>query len=112
MAVVSAANAVGVVGKYAADFGAAEAAYRRAMAAAEALAGADPLVRAGLLPNLGGLAHARGDAAGGIPLAEQGLALRAAALGDGHPDVAKDLNALGALYHPAARHRHAIAARL
>ncbi len=45
MAVVSAANALGVVGKYAADFGAAEAAYRRAMAAAEALAGADPLVR-------------------------------------------------------------------
>jgi len=107
MAVVSAANALGVVGKYAADFDAAEAAYRRAMAAADALADPDPLTRAGLLHNLGGLAHARGDAAAGIPLAEQGLALRAEALGDGHPDVAKDLNALGALYHLAGRDRDA-----
>src|SRR5229473_1178453 len=104
MAVVSAANALGVVGKYAADFGAAEAAYRRAVTALDGVGGADPLVRAGLLHNLGGLAHSRGDAAGGIPLAERGLALRAEALGDGHPDVAKDLNALGALYHLAGRY--------
>ena len=37
-AVVSAANALGVVYKYAADFDAAEGAYRRAMAAADSLA--------------------------------------------------------------------------
>src|SRR5215469_1132946 len=33
--------------------------------------------------------------------------LRAAALGGGHPDVARDLNALGALYHLAGRYRDA-----
>jgi tetratricopeptide (TPR) repeat protein len=102
-AVVSAANALGVVYKYAADFDAAEVAYRRAMAAAESAGDPDPLLEAGLLHNLGGLAHSRGDAAAGIPLAERGAALRSAALGPGHPDVARDLNALGALYHLAGR---------
>jgi len=101
--VVSAANALGVVYKYASDLDAAEVAYRRAVAAARGLADPDPLVEAGLLHNLGGLAHARGDAAGGIPLAERGAALRAEALGPDHPDVARDLNALGALYHLAGR---------
>jgi tetratricopeptide (TPR) repeat protein len=100
---VAAANALGVVYKYASDFDAAEAAYRRAVAAARGLADPDPLIEAGLLHNLGGLAHARGDAADGIPLAERGAALRAEALGPDHPDVARDLNALGALYHLAGR---------
>ena len=107
MAVVSAANALGVVGKYASDFAAAEAAYRRAMAALDGMPGADPLIRAGLLHNLGGLAHSRGDSAAGIPLAETGLVLRTRGLGAGHPDVARDLNALGALYHLAGRLRDA-----
>jgi tetratricopeptide (TPR) repeat protein len=134
-AVLSAANALGVVYKYAADFDAAEAAYQRALAAADAMAraegaggtdapaaadardgaegaggtdadamdGADPLILAGLLHNLGGLAHSRGDAATGIPLAERGLALRTEVLGDSHPEVAQDLNALGALYQLAGR---------
>jgi tetratricopeptide (TPR) repeat protein len=101
--VVSAANALGVVYKYAADFDAAEAAYRRAMAAADAQADPDPLTLAVLLHNLGGLAHGRGDAATGIPLAERGAALRAEAMGAVHPDVARDWNALGALYHLAGR---------
>src|SRR5271170_7021897 len=100
-AVVSAANALGVVYKYAADFDAAEGAYRRAMAAAGGQA--DPLILAGLLHNLGGLAHARGDFTGGIPPAERGVALRTRALGASHPDVARDWNALGALYHLAGR---------
>jgi tetratricopeptide (TPR) repeat protein len=109
LAVVSAANALGVVCKYASDFDGAEAAYRRAAGAAAGLTDADPLleagllIEAGLLHNLGGLAHARGDAAAGIPLAERGAALRAEALGPDHPDVARDLNALGALYHLAGR---------
>ena len=64
---VSAANALGVVYKYASDLDAAEAAYRRAVAAARGLADPDPLLEAGLLHNLGGLAHSRGDAAAGIP---------------------------------------------
>ena len=104
--VVSAANALGVVHKYAGDFAAAQAAYQRAVTAADAVA-AGPLIRAGLLHNLGGLAHSRGDAAAGIPLAEEGLALRTGALGGAHPDVAKDLNALGALYHLAGRYTDA-----
>jgi tetratricopeptide (TPR) repeat protein len=106
-AVVSAANALGVVYKFAADFGAAEAAYQRALAAAGEMACADPLTQAGLLHNLGGLAHSRGDAEAGIPLAERGLALRAGALRTDHPDVARDNNALGALYHLAGRYADA-----
>jgi tetratricopeptide (TPR) repeat protein len=102
-AVVSAANALGVVHKYAADFDAAEGAYRRAMAAADGQHDPDPLILAGLLHNMGGLAHARGDAMAGIPLAERGVALRTGVLGAGHPEVACDWNALGALYHLAGR---------
>lgn len=102
--VASAANALGVVHKYSSDFCAAEAAYRRASAAVAGMADPDPLLAAGLLHNLGGLAHSRGDAATGIPLAQQGAALRAGALGTSHPDVARDQNALGALYHLAGRH--------
>jgi tetratricopeptide (TPR) repeat protein len=82
------------------------AAYRRAMAAAEE-DGADPLVVAGLLHNLGGLAHARGCPEEGIGPAEAGLELRIAALGQDHPDTGRDLNALGALYEFADRPRDA-----
>jgi tetratricopeptide (TPR) repeat protein len=106
-AVASAANALGVVCKHAGDFAAADAAYQRALAAAGGLDHADPATAAALLHNLGGLAHSRGDPDTGIPLAEHGLALRIAALGAAHPDVARDRNALGALYHLAGRHRHA-----
>jgi tetratricopeptide (TPR) repeat protein len=101
--VATAASALGVVHKYSSDFDAAEAAYRRASAAVAGMTTPNPLLEAGLLHNLGGLAHSRGDAATGIPLAEQGAALRADALGPDHPDVARDLNALGALYHLAGR---------
>ena len=106
-AVVSAANALGVVHKYAGQFAAAQAAYARAVAAARAMPDPDPLIEAGLLHNLGGLAHSRGDHATGIPLAEQGAALRAGVLGDDHPDLARDLNALGALYQLADRYADA-----
>lgn len=105
--VVSAANALGVVHKYAADFPAAQAAYQRAMAAAGGMPVPDPLTMAGLLHNLGGLAHSRGEPAAGIPPAERGLALRVGSLGAAHPDVARDLNALGALYHLAGRYADA-----
>jgi tetratricopeptide (TPR) repeat protein len=103
LAVVSAANALGMVYKYESEFEAADAAYRRAVAAAAGLPDPDPLLEAALLHNLGGLAHSRGDAAAGTPLAERGAALRAEVLGPDHPDVGKDLNALGALYHLAGR---------
>ena len=104
LAVVSAANALGMVYKYAADFDAAQTAYRRAADALAGMPDPDPLLEAGLLHNLGGLAHSRGDAATGIPLAQRGAELRAEVLGAGHPDVARDLNALGALYHLAGRY--------
>jgi tetratricopeptide (TPR) repeat protein len=102
--VASAANALGVVYKQQSDFDAAEAAYRRAADAVASMDDADPLLEAALLHNLGGLAHSRADAATGIPLAERGAELRADVLGLGHPDVARDLNALGALYHLAGRY--------
>jgi tetratricopeptide (TPR) repeat protein len=102
-AVVAAGNALGVVHKYAGELDAATAAYERSMAAAQKLDVRDPLVEAVLLHNLGGLAHSRGDAEAGIPLAERGLALRIEHVGDDHPDVAADLNALSALYHLAGR---------
>jgi hypothetical protein len=101
--VVSAANSLGMACKAAGEFDAAAAAYWRAGAALAGLAGPDPLIEAGLLHNLGGLAHARGEATVGIPLAETGLELRTELLGTGHPDVARDLNALGALYQLAER---------
>jgi tetratricopeptide (TPR) repeat protein len=107
LAVVSAANALGIVYKYASDLDAATAAYGRAAAALARLADPDPLLEAGLLHNLGGLAHSRGDPGAGIPLAERGVTLRAEALGPGHPDVARDMNALGALYQLAGRHADA-----
>lgn len=68
---------------------------------------ADPLAQAALLRHLGKLAHSVGDAAGGIPLAERGLALRIGALGEAHPEVARDLNVLGSLYHFAGRYSDA-----
>ena len=106
-AVVSAANALGVVYKHAGCLDEAQAAYERALAAAHSQAVPDPVTEAALLHNLGGLAHSRGDAAAGIPLAERGLSLRIGAVGAAHPDVARDLNALGALYHLAERYRDA-----
>jgi tetratricopeptide (TPR) repeat protein len=106
-ALVSAANALGAVFKDVGELEAAGVVYRRALAVAEGMTVPDPLTEAGLLRNLGGLAFSIGDAAGGIPLAERGLALRIGALGDAHPDVARDLDALSALYHQAGRYRDA-----
>ncbi len=105
--VLAAANALGVVGKFSGDFDGAEAAYHRAMNVLDAMPEPDPLARASLLHNLGGLAHSRGDAAAGIPPAEQGVSIRIEVLGANHPDVASDLNALGALYHLAGRYADA-----
>lgn len=64
---------------------------------------ADPLAEAALLHDLAVRAYSRGDVAGGIHLAERALALRTYGLGAAHPDVARDLEILGALYHLAGR---------
>ena len=104
LAVVSAANALGAVHGHVSEFNSAEAAYRQALAAAEAMPERDLVVEAGLWRDLSGLAHARGNAAAGIPLAERGTRLRARALGARHPDVARDLIALGTLCRVAGRY--------
>jgi tetratricopeptide (TPR) repeat protein len=52
---------------------------------------------AALYHNLGGLEHARGRLARAEVLARRGLALRIRTCGDRHPDVARDLAALGAI---------------
>jgi tetratricopeptide (TPR) repeat protein len=64
----------------------------------------DPLSEAGLLHDLAVRAYSRGDAAGGIHLAERALTLRRSGLGATHPDVARDLSVLGALYHLGGRY--------
>jgi tetratricopeptide (TPR) repeat protein len=63
----------------------------------------DPLTEAGLLHDLAVRAYSRGDVAGGIHLAERGMALRTSVLGVTHSAVARDLNILGALYQLAGR---------
>ncbi|GIJ43284.1 hypothetical protein Val02_01700 [Virgisporangium aliadipatigenens] len=75
-ALVPALNECGILGKYTGDFEAAEFAYLRALSIDERHGGADPAVAAGILHNLGGLAHARGDAAAAQEWARRGLAVR------------------------------------
>ena len=106
-ATLSAWNGLGMLYKYAARFDESEAAYRRVLDAVQADPDVDGLTLAGLFHNLGGLEHARGQAEVGVGWAERGLALRREAYGAGHPDVAADLNALGALYQQAGRLREA-----
>lgn len=100
---IAALNALGIVGKYAARFDDAEAAYGRALTLAESAPEPDRAVLAGLFHNLGGLEHARGRAEPGIVWAERGLGLREEIVGANHPDTAADLGALGALYQLAGR---------
>lgn len=94
-------NMRGVTAKYAGRFEDAAAHYQhnRAVLDVEPVADTGPL--ATLLHNLGGLDHSRGRVAEGLAHAERGLLLRIEALGDTHPDVARDLNAIGALHHDA-----------
>lgn len=100
-ATAGAYNTLGIVGKFAARFDEAQAAYRRALACYERHD--NQLGMAAVLHNLGGLEHERGRPEMGIAYAERGLALREAALGSGHIDVAADLGALGALFEQADR---------
>ena len=90
-------NELGIVGKYAGDFTAAEAAYRRALAIEdrrEARAGANA---AGLLHNLAGLAHSRGDAEAALRLAQQGIEIRAGLACPDPEGLAADRAALAAI---------------
>jgi tetratricopeptide (TPR) repeat protein len=95
-------NALGIVGKFTAEFDRAEAAYLRALEILESL-GSAHLSVAGVLHNLGGLEHERGRPDPGIGWAARGLAIRESLMGTDHPDVAADLGALAALYAQAGR---------
>lgn len=91
-------NALGIAGKQRGDFDAAAAAYRQALTIIDRMTG-DPGaddVRATLLHNRAGLAHAAGDPAAAEPLARAGLALRLATSGDPLA-VATDRAALAAI---------------
>jgi tetratricopeptide (TPR) repeat protein len=96
--VLSIHNMRGVTAKYAGRFDDAEAHYGRMRAALDVEPVADKDALAGLLHNLGGLAHSRGHIAEGLAHARRGLQLRIEAVGPDHLDVARDLNAIGALH--------------
>lgn len=89
-------NSLGIIYKFQGRFADAEAVYRRALRIVESGEG-DPMALAMLMHNLGGLAHSRGDFAAGEPLARRAVELREAACGRGHPAVAADIEAWGAL---------------
>lgn len=95
-------NNLGVVCKFTGSFDEAEAAYRRALALAEA-GPTDLGLLATLLHNLAGLEHARQRPEAGEPLARRGLAIRENLVGRRHPDVAADLTALAALVDAQGR---------
>ena len=98
-------NGLGVVHKFQGRYDQAESVYLRALAIVEAAHQDDD--RATLLHNLGGLAHARGDFAGGEPLARRSLELREELYGADHPGTAADRAAWGALLEGLGRYDEA-----
>ncbi len=92
-------NFVGVAAKFSGHFDTAEAAYARALIVAEA-AGPGPLL-ATVLHNVGGLAHARGRFADGIPPARRGLAIRETMADADDVPIGLDCAALAALLEGA-----------
>jgi tetratricopeptide (TPR) repeat protein len=91
----------GVTAKHAGRFDDSAAHYARLRAVLDVEPVADEQGLAVLLHNLGGLAHSRGHVAEGLAHAQRGLKLRIGAVGEHHPDVAGDLNAIGALLQDA-----------
>src|SRR4029453_16741791 len=77
----------------------AELLYLQALVTLEIASGPRHPDVAGLLHNLAGLAHARGDHVCASELARRGLDIRGPALGDDPPDVAADGAALAPIVH-------------
>ncbi len=96
MLLAHALNEHGMLCKYAGWFAAGARSYRRALALARGSVPSDPDLIADILHNQGGLEHARGRFAEAEPYAREGLALRVATHGDGHPLALLDAGALAA----------------
>jgi tetratricopeptide (TPR) repeat protein len=79
-------NELGMIGKFAGRFADAERHYRAAVPLYRKLYGARSREMARLLHNLGGLAHARGDFAGGEPLARRAVSIAKARLPANDPE--------------------------
>jgi tetratricopeptide (TPR) repeat protein len=88
-------NTLGIVCKYNGRFAEGLAAYRRAGLATRRRS--DPLFRATLEHNLGGILHARGDFRQAEPHARRAVEIRSKQLGPQHPDVLADEAALAAV---------------
>nr|WP_026163798.1 tetratricopeptide repeat protein [Kribbella catacumbae] len=90
-------NDIGVIGKYRGDFDEAASAYRRALRIVNEC-GSDQLdLRASLLHNIAGLAHARGEVAAAESAAREGIALRLTSAATDPLDLAADRAALAAI---------------
>jgi tetratricopeptide (TPR) repeat protein len=96
----SALNALGVLRKAQGRYAEALACYRRAL---RLIRRGDRAARATLEHNLGGSEHARGRYAAAEPHARRSVALRTAALGPDHPEVAADVAALAAIVEGRGR---------
>lgn len=103
-------NLLGIGHKYQARYDEAAARYARAIATVRAHHGDTSTAMASLEHNLGGLAHARGDAAAGEPHARRSVELRESILGADHPTVAADLAAWASLLDELGRTDEAEAA--
>jgi tetratricopeptide (TPR) repeat protein len=102
----SALNDRAVLHKLEGRFADAARLYRRASRIADRC-GNPPAMRATLLHNLAGLDHDRGRFASAARLARQGLALRRAIVGPGHPAYAADLAAYAAILDGLGKHAEA-----
>ncbi|MDP2307836.1 MAG: tetratricopeptide repeat protein [Pseudomonadota bacterium] len=103
-----ASNALGIALRFAGDYDASAEVYGRALASYTQDTPDDLAARATVLHNLAGLAHGRGDIAGGEACIREALALRAR-LADGGPGVALDLGLLATLLDQAGRTEEALA---
>lgn len=100
-------SSLGITLKDQGRLGEAARAYLEGLRVARRHFGPDHLVLAAFYHNLGGLEHARGRHARGVPFARRAVAIRSRALGPEHADTARDVAALAALLDGLGRHREA-----
>lgn len=90
-------NDIGVIGKYRGDFDEAGSAYRRALGIVNERGSDQVALRASLLHNIAGLAHARGEAVAAESVAREGIALRTSSAATNPLELAADRAALAAI---------------